>query len=144
MAQDNAAIYRFLRKFQTQLRKAPDSVLKKVSRQLAAETLDRVKEGFRSERDPYSKKWKEKKVDDRRKVLSGRTGRLKQYQVKSLGTQSFTVGPIVNYARYHQTGTRYMVARKMVPDERGIPKSWERDFEEIIVEVLEDHFTPKR
>ena len=142
---NNAAFFRFLDRFQDQLRKAPRNVLRDVSRQLAEETLDRVKDGFRREANPYGEPWDEKKVPDGRKVLSGKTGRLKQYHVKALSDTSFTVGPIVDYGRYHQSGIRRMPARKMVPESpRGLPKDWERDFEEIVADVLDEHFTPKR
>ncbi len=31
-----------------------------------------------------------------------------------------------DYSRFHQTGTRYMPARPILPDQRGLPATWRR------------------
>jgi phage gpG-like protein len=116
-------------------------VLDSISRNLAEETVGLIKDGFRREADPYGGRWKPKKIADGRKVLSGKTSRLKGgWHVASADRRGFVVAPAVDYATYHQSGTRKMAARPMLPDGRGIPDSWQDAWEGIISDVLSHHF----
>lgn len=80
--------------------------LQELSDVLAEEALDLVAEGFRKEKDPYGKRWARKKHSDGRQVLVGRTARLRRgWHRKASSPRGFKIGPAVNYARYHQSGT---------------------------------------
>lgn len=86
------------------------------------EVIHLIRDGFERESDPYGSKWA---------ALKHRSGRILQdtgalrnsFHRKQLSSSQVTVGPAVPYARFHQSGTRYMPARKMVPDD-GLPTSW--------------------
>src|SRR5688572_7388611 len=84
---------------------------------VAEEILGFTKQRFRDERDPYGRRWAPKKKPDGRKVLSGKTSRLKKWQVKKRSLRGFTIAPTVTYAAFHQDGTRHMPRRMIVPDE---------------------------
>jgi phage gpG-like protein len=121
---------------------ATPELLEAISVSGAEEMISLVKDGFRDETDPYGKKWARKKKKNGRKILSGKTSRLKGgWHYKRADKGGFTISPSVDYAAYHQTGTRRMVARKMVPDSRGLPREWSKKLEEVAKEALEQHFT---
>lgn len=99
---------RDMREFE-ELRKVlsdPGSVLDSVSASLAEEAVGLIQEGFRTETDPYGRRWKPKAIADGRKTLSGRTNRLKSgWHVTRQTRDEFTIAPAVEYAEYHQEGT---------------------------------------
>jgi phage gpG-like protein len=55
---------------------------------------------------------------------------------------AFTVGFGVNYATYHQTGTkRGLPVRMLIPTASlGLPKKWKREFQHVIQDVLTEYF----
>lgn len=120
--------------------KAPD-VLKEMSASGAEELLNLVKDEFRTETDPYGKRWKPKQADDGRKTLSGKTSRLKNFQIKRATKSGFTIAPTVDYAAPHQTGApkRNLPQRMIVPT-RGLPRKWSKALAEIAEEALARHF----
>lgn len=121
---------------------APD-VLTVISKNAAEQLVNNVKQGFRDEKDPYGKPWKKpKKRPDGRKMLSGKTSRLKGgWHVVKASKRGFTIAPSVDYAIFHQKGTRFIDIRMMVPDGiRGLPPSWAQDINEVAEEAFELHF----
>ena len=129
-----------LKALQEALATSPD-VLKVISRNCAEETLNFVKDRFREEKDPYGKRWKPKQIPDGRKVLSGKTSNLKGgWHVAKQSRRGFIIAPSVDYATFHQTGTRYMASRKMVPDSDNVPRELTRVWSEIATEALSEHF----
>lgn len=120
----------------------PGRARRAVSVALAEASIDRIKQGFRTEKDPYGKRWKPKVREDGRKVLSGPTGRLKGgwHRVRA-DEDGFVVAPSVAYAAYHQRGNARLPRRMMVPsDDKGLPRAWRRDFEQAAADVLEKWF----
>ncbi|HEV8246075.1 MAG TPA: hypothetical protein VGP93_09920 [Polyangiaceae bacterium] len=123
-----------------------NKVLEVMARDMAEEALDLVKEGWSKQADPYGKRWKGKKRPDGRQVLIGKTARLKGgWHVRRSGRNGFTISPSVDYAGYHQTGTKFAPQRAMVPfKSRGLPKPWRAAFEEIAEDHLAAHFGSKK
>lgn len=80
------------------------------SRAMAEEMLDMTRERFRVETDPYGRRWKRKKRPDGRKVLSGKTSRLKGgWHIVRCDNGGWMIAPSVEYAAYHQKpGSRTM------------------------------------
>lgn len=127
-----------MQRFEKALEKAPD-LLPTIAKNLAEETVGLIADEFRSERDPFGDKWAEKKIPDGRKVLSGKTSRLKKWHRKSSGKRGFVVAATVKYAVYHQAGRRRMVARKMIPEGR-LPPRWGKAYRAAARDVIREHF----
>lgn len=120
---------------------APD-VLTQISVGGAEELLSLTKDRFRTETEPGGRPWEPKKARDGRKTLSGKTSRLKGgWHVKRTASDGFTIAPSVDYATYHQTGTKRMAARKMVP-EGHLPAAYSKALEEVATEALSAYFSP--
>jgi hypothetical protein len=116
-------------------------VLEGASRNFAEEILGMVKQQHRDESGPYGERWKPKKKPDRRKVLSGKTSRLKGgWHIAKSSKGGFIIAPSVVYAAYHQSGTRHMPQRLLLPDGRGMPRAWSDAADEVVVEALNAHF----
>jgi phage gpG-like protein len=79
-------------------------VLDSVGRNCGEEILDLVREGFRTETDPYGQRWDPPKYRSG-KALSDK-GRLKgSWHVAKANRSGVRVATGVAYARYHQSGT---------------------------------------
>lgn len=118
-------------------------IVKHTSRAQAEVALTLIGEGFEDETDPYGRKWDKKKRDDGRKVLHGKTSRLRTgWHVSKVGNNGFTVDPSVPYAAYHQAprgGSR--PKRMQVPSaERGIPREWAEEFKNVAIAEALTHF----
>jgi phage gpG-like protein len=121
--------------------KTTPKVLEQISRDMADETVGLVQDGFREETDPYGDRWTPKQAQDGRKTLSGKTSRLKGgWHVSARSSRGFTVSPAVNYARFHQSGTRRMPRRAMVPFEGRIPAKWLSIYRDVFVDRMTLHF----
>jgi phage gpG-like protein len=118
----------------------PRSLLQSISKNLAEETLELVRQGFEKEEDPYGEAWAPLKYRDG-KILQD-TGRLRSsWHTVTVSERGFSVAPAVDYAQYHQSGTaRGLPKRRMVPDE-GLPDEWKRRFSELVNQILRDHFS---
>lgn len=123
-----------------------DKLLGAMSRDMAEELLGLVKEGWRQQANPYGQPWKKKKRDDGRQILVGKTARLKGgWHVKRSTKRGFTIAPSVDYAGFHQTGTKFIPARHMVPTKtRGLPKEWRKALEAVALDHFAAHFGSKR
>lgn len=96
------------------------------------ELIELVREGFDRQGDPYGSPWAPTLRGGR--ILQD-TGALRTgWHRKSLSSSQVSIGPSVSYARYHQSGTRHMPARKMVPD-AGLPAGWQRRVNKIAAEA---------
>ena len=95
-------------------------------------TLGQVKAGFRKESDPYGSRWARKQKPDGRKVLTGKTKKLKSnFQMRLKMGGGFRIKAATPYASFHQDGTGKMPARMIFPDSRGLPDKWARKFKSI-------------
>jgi len=105
----------------------------------------RVLEGFEHQSDPWGRPWKPLSPETIEKKRSSRiledTGRLRQsFAWRLLGRDAVVVGTNVEYALFHQYGTRRgLPKRPMLPlDEHGVhlPGEWMKEIERI----LERHY----
>lgn len=113
---------------------------------MANETVNLVKDGFRTETDPYGKRWKPKKRRDGRKTLSGETSQLKSgWHVRKNSKAGFLIAPTVAYAAYHQAPRRTsrLPRRMMVPRGGKLPKPWSDALKEVAVEVARAFYSTK-
>jgi hypothetical protein len=125
---------------------AVDQVLEVMSKDMAEELVGLVKEGWRTQADPYGQPWKAKKRPDRRQILVGKTARLKGgWHVRQAGRKGFTIAPSVDYGGFHQQGTKFIPPRRMVPtQERGLPREWARNLAEIAQDHLAAHLGSRK
>jgi hypothetical protein len=128
----------------------PGPMLDNLGKNLAEEAVDLVIQGFQAQANPYREPWAPKKMPDGRAILTGKTSRLRRgwnRPAKKIGRYKWRIAPSVDYATYHQRGTKNkdgsvrMVARKMIPDERGLPSEWQEAFRETAVEFMRAHFS---
>lgn len=99
---------------------------------LGVEIIRLINDGFEAERNPYGAKWKKIKRDGR---ILQKTGAMRaSFKVRYLA-KAVSVFASLNYANFHQFGTRNMVRREMVPM-RGLPRLWRRDLDETVDEFL--------
>jgi phage virion morphogenesis protein len=140
---------RELQALKTKLDALRPQSLAKLSKKLAKETLNLIEEGFRDQSDPYGNRWAALKAPRRRGKARGRTrgghrilsdtGGLKRFRVQRADGAGFKIAATVDYAVYHQSGTRKMVARRVVPDESGLPPAWLRRYDDTVGEWLSSH-----
>jgi hypothetical protein len=130
-----------------------DKAVSLASRAMAEEMLGLTFERFRVESDPYGRRWKPKKRRDGRKVLSGKTSRLKGgWHIVRCDGSGWMIAPSVAYAAPHQkpntnpaTGKPYRPRRMMVPDMAlGMPRKYAKVLEEAAQDALSIHFTPSK
>jgi hypothetical protein len=130
------------------LKSAPE-IISVMSEQVAEEALALVSEGFAKQTDPYGKAWPEKKVDDGRSILVGKTTRLRRgwHKVK-ISEAKWSIQPSVVYAAAHQDpqpraawGGRRLPQRMMIPMKtRGMPAAWTKRIEETLGETMAAQF----
>lgn len=117
-----------------------DGLLDDIADSLAEETVNLVREGFGKATDPYGSAWKATKKGN--KPLHGRSGNLRTAWSARAGGGRFGVKSGVGYSVFHQDGAPRagIDPRKMVPDDGDIPPKWEKRFDEVTEEILEQHF----
>jgi hypothetical protein len=126
----------------------PDAILKAAAAAIGEECISLIKDGFRNERDPYGRKWAPKQRPDGRKVLSGKTSRLKTgWKPTTVNKREVRVSPSVSYAEPHQNpkrgpdGQLKRPQRMMVPDaRRRIPQAWKRDIRDAATDAIGSFF----
>lgn len=103
----------------------PEAIMDLVATSLAEESLGLIKDGHRTETDPYGQKWAPKKRPDGRKVLSGKTSRLKTgWHIKRVTRDGILIAPSVDYAVYHQDP----LPRRRLTSEESRQRSLDRGF----------------
>ncbi|MGW8285757.1 MAG: hypothetical protein ACWGPR_08565 [Candidatus Deferrimicrobiaceae bacterium] len=125
-----------------------DAMLTKASKAMAEETVDLIKDGYRTETDPSGQKWADKQRQDGRKVLSGKTSRLKGgWHVDGASAAGYEVSASVDYALPHQrprkgrNGRLKRPQRKQIPEAAdGLPSKWADALEETAGDVVRAHF----
>lgn len=94
--------------------------------------LGLVAEEFGHEQDPFGNRWAPKKKDDGRPILRGETNRLVSWRKAFVNQHGYRIASKAPYAKYHQYGTRKMVARPMVPNRR-LPARWASEFRGVFI-----------
>lgn len=100
---------------------------------LGQEAVTQVQLGFQASKDPYGAGWAPLKRRAGQPLRD--TGRLANSFTFEASPTQVRVWTNVAYAGYHQTGTKKMVARKMVPDD-DLPLAWEQAFVEAAQDTL--------
>lgn len=100
---------------------------------MADKALGLVAEGFGRESDPFGNRWAPKKRPDGRAILRGETNRLVQWRKAFVSQHGYRVTSTAPYARFHQTGTKRMVARKMAPTGNRLPANWSSEFRGVFI-----------
>lgn len=119
---------------------------------LSQEALSLVLEGFEDSKDPYGEPWEPLKYRDG-KPLEDTTILRDSFHVKSVERDRFVVAAGVDYAHFHQGGTKDRNAgwdesketllippRKMIPDEGDLPDRWKERFAEVLNDMITEHF----
>jgi hypothetical protein len=100
---------------------------------MADAALGLIAEGFGREQDPFGNRWAPKKRPDGRAILRGKTNRLIQWRKAFVNQHGYRVTSTAPYARYHQSGTRRMVARRMAPTSNRLPAHWSSEFRGVFI-----------
>jgi phage gpG-like protein len=112
------------------------------------QAIQLVQEGFREQRDPDMQPWQKLRRARKHgaigsaKVLIDR-GRLRASFTRQITRDGFRIGSAVNYATFHQKGTRRMVRRSMVPN-GPLSAYWQARMSRAIQRVPRLHFLNAR
>lgn len=104
-----------------------------IADEMADVALGLVAQNFANQADPFGNRWAPKKRPDGRPILRGETNRLVQWRKAFVNQHGYRVTSAAPYARYHQTGTRRMVARRMVPTGNRLPSLWASEFRGVFI-----------
>jgi phage gpG-like protein len=133
---------RELERLRKKLERTP-RLLEQAGEAVGEEFIGLIQDGFRRSRDPFGHSWAAKKHPDGRAILVGRTTRLRRsWHLERSARGVITVASGVVYATFHQTGTRRMVPRKMVPDD-ALPPDWNAALTETVQDLLSHHFSQR-
>jgi phage gpG-like protein len=123
------------------LLRSGEALAGEVTERMSDRMLELVAEGFEQERDPYGDWWEPKKRDDGRKILHGRTGKLRQFVSVPYGKGRFILAPGAEYGAFHQAPRDGRPKRLMVPSaERGLPREWSERLSKQALESMRTHF----
>ena len=116
--------------------------LEEMSERLVGTAMDLVQKGFASATDPYGHPWAP------RQLAKGRhtpphlpldlSGNMKESFHPEAHREGFSITNPVVYTAFHQDGTRYLDARAMLPDERGLG-DWEEPLQETARRVFNEY-----
>ncbi len=111
------------------------AALRSLNRNLAEEAIELIAQGFEKQSSPDGNRWAP--ITHRTGEILKKSGRLKSsYKSGRVTARGFTISSSVSYGTFHQTGTRHMPSRQMVPDGK-LPSSWERAFVTAATKFLE-------
>lgn len=130
-----------LRKLAANMRKLA-KVPSRASRAASEKIAEAIQEQFDAGVDPYGEPWAplapstlERK---RGPGILDETGAMREsIEVSPMAGAGIKVTVGTDYAQFHQTGTSRMPARKILPDESGLPDTWERAIEDAVDEAFE-------
>lgn len=132
---------RALRAYAKRLRKVEEGAWKRGTfSQFASDVEAELDEQFEQGRDPYGSAWSPRKTGGTWPLLN-RTGRLRSNRFVQRVAGSDTVTRLLMifrqpYAGFLHRGTRYMAARKIVP-ERVLPDAWRAKLQSAFNRELE-------
>lgn len=102
-----------------------------LSRQLAEQALQLIDDGFKNERDPYSKRWAPTRQPHQILQLSGDLRR--SFGIARLAADGFEVRSDIVYGVYQQP------KRNMVPTTAlGLPEKWQREFDRVAIRFVKE------
>jgi phage gpG-like protein len=148
------------KRFREQVRGAARGELVPVIAKVVGVALSKLTtDGFRLSQDPYGKPWagvERNRVRDRkaraRLARAGRaakadkplidTGRMRASVTHVTSGGDVRIIIPVQYASFHQEGTRHIQARPMLPDSRGLPPKWTAAINREALAILRRYFGP--
>lgn len=108
-------------------------VSKEIMKAVGSEMLSLVDQGFDAQKNPYGRSWA--KIRRAGRILQ-KTGVMRNsFKVLHRGS-AVSVFASVNYAAFHQFGTKHMVRRMMVPGKSGLPRAWRMSLDEAVNEAI--------
>lgn len=129
-------------------RMAAADVKNRIMQKVATVAHDECLRGFREQRDPYGVPWAPRKrppdwairafglMQDEHKLLD-KTGRgVGSLTSRAVGDR--VVMRMVDYMKFHQTGTYKMVARKMFPEESQGLGTWSAPINRAAVDAVRE------
>jgi phage gpG-like protein len=107
--------------------------------------VSRIETGFKKEVDPYNKKWQplspatisEKERKGYPLKILTRTGTMRSSIRYTVKRKSVQIVVDTKYATFHQTGTRKMPKRQIIPDGK-LPTTVQRDIIDMSIDYLGD------
>lgn len=127
-----AELERLILKFE---RLSKGDFVKTVLPKIGQDAVELVEDGIRSQSDPYTIPWPTKK--DGTSALIGLIGSFSHHE----SGRRMTLESSDEHAGYHQTGTKKIPKRVMVPvKSRGFPTKWAVKFTKTIRETFEKSF----
>lgn len=107
---------------------------------LASRVRDLIEEGFIRETDPTFHKWAPRKDTKTHPILTKSGAMRRGFQIDLRGALIVTSNVVSDrgrpYPLFHQTGTKNMPARRVVPV-KGLPSHWKADFDRTARAALE-------
>lgn len=104
------------------------SVPARVSADAAPVVTDLIAQQFTDGVDPYGEPWEPHAEATVKRwgehPILDLSGRMKSVSVAPLSGAGIGVSLGADYSRFHQTGTKTMPARRILPDNRGLPATW--------------------
>ncbi len=114
----------------------------KLMRALGEEVQKLIQEEFDGRTDPYEAPWE---PTQRTNPILEDTGKLRRGFRMESGATTFRIRNDVDYATFHQYGTRYLVPRKMIPDTthgQELPRRWSKRLQKVMSERAKEWLKP--
>lgn len=119
------AYLRTLRGWRDKIKRLPDRLQDSFG-DVESELLSELQTTYRSEQSPYKTRWKKRKQRKPWPTLF-KSGRQFRSFDSSFTSERISFSNSSPYSKYHQSGTRNMAQRLILPtSKRGLPKSWRR------------------
>lgn len=129
----NAAAIAAMKRLTGTLRKLSE-VPSQAARAASEKISKLIEDQFDAGTDPYGQTWA--RLADGRPSHLTETGAMRQFDVSPMSGAGVSIVAGASYAAYHQSGTRYMPQRKLLPD-AGLPESWAEALHEAVQEASE-------
>lgn len=129
--------FRQLGEFNQKLKK-PHQLLLSASKAMHDEVKELIDEGYAQRRDPSGKKWARRKRRYPWPILN-KTLAMRRGWKGTSNQHQFGFRNAVPYTVFHQKGTRFMVARKSVP-ENALPPRWRVRLRRVWLRTAKKHF----
>ena len=135
MAWKGSGITTFVRSLKGLKQLAPN-----VAEELADDIYKDLQQKYGRRLDPYGNRWRPRKIPQPWPLMK-RSGRLYGSLNTAVRGSSIIATRKAPYARFHQTGTKHLPIRLVVPSaKRGIPKSWNKLFRRRVARQFKRFF----
>lgn len=122
------------------------SVPARVSADAAPVVASLLEDQFEEETDPYGEPWAEHEEATIKRwgehPILDLTGRMKGISVAPLSGSGIGITLGADYGRFHQTGTKFMAARRILPDNRGLPDHWVQALSDLTEQAFGKAWVP--